>query len=419
MISRVTTSMMTSIFISDIQKSLKEVTKLQSQVSTGKKVEYPSDDPVGASRILDYDQALSQTDQYTETIDAANSLATNTDGVLDHMETLLLRVRDLAVEASNEAVNNQESMDAIASEIDSLIADLVTQANQKYNGTYLFSGNKTTTTPFVAKDYVEFTYGQTNVATNGAVTLNMPSYTIDGVTNVSQAITSTDSVTDIVIIDTSGNRRSIAASNYTVDPATNTISITDVGTDTTGTIGIASTDTIEVHFNKTVSVVYNGDMGTKEMEISEGTKVAVSYIGATADQAKNMSVFGSYSSDGTETASVEAFQKLMDLRDNIYKYTNVGESNIDAITSGIDDVDSIRENITTIRSEQGGRANRLELATNRLSSLKINITDLKSSIEDVDMAEAISDLVLQQNTYQSALAAGSRIITTTLLDYLS
>ncbi|HOX28430.1 MAG TPA: flagellin, partial [bacterium] len=68
---------------------------------------------------------------------------------------------------------------------------------------------------------------------------------------------------------------------------------------------------------------------------------------------------------------------------------------------------------------QGGRVNRLELATNRLETLEIDTKSLKSAKEDVDLAEAISNLAYMQNIYQAALGVGSRIIQTSLLDYLS
>ncbi len=417
MFSRVTNSMMTTTFINDIQRNLRKTTELQHQISTGKKVNFPSDDPIGADRILDYRQIIGQTDQYIKNVGDANTQASNIDTVLGNMEDILMRVRDLSVRASNEAPNNQQDLNAIAQEIDSLLKEMVNQANQKFDGKYLFSGNKTTTTPFIAKTYVDFTYG--GVATTAGnppvppLTLNMASYTINGATRTAQAITDANSVKEIVIIDSAGNRQSLTPADFTVDPATNQITVNNLP------VNLASTDKIEVHFNKVVSVEYQGDAGIKEIEISNGSKVGVSYTGASSDNSSQLSVFGKYSSDGKQTASVEAFQKLMDLRDNIYKYHNVPNGNLNDIATGIDDVDSIRENITTIRAEQGGRVNRLELALNRLNNTKISTKDLMSAREDVDMAEAITNLTLAQNIYQACLGAGARIISTTLLDYLS
>ncbi|MFA6451364.1 MAG: flagellar hook-associated protein FlgL [bacterium] len=412
MFSRVTNMMMTTTFINDIQRNLTKTADLQHQISTGKKVNFPSDDPIGADRILDYRQIIESTTQYIKNVDDADSQASNVDGVLSHMETMLMRVRDLAVKASNEAPNNQQMLDAMSKEIDSLINEMVFQSNQKFDGKYLFSGNKTSTTPFVAKKYIDFTYGGAAVAAGGPVTFNMPSSTINGVTRVSEAIVDTNSIKQIDLIDAAGNRTTLAPTDYTIDPVTNSITIANLP------VNLASTDRIELHFDKTVSVEYKGDTGIKEIEISDGSKVGVSYAGATADASSQPTVFGKYSADGNETASVETFQKLFDLRDRIAKYSNVPGGNIQQIMEGIDDVDSIRTNITTIRAEQGGRVNRLELAKNRLNNISISTKDLKSKREDVDMAEAITQMTMAQTIYQACLASGAKIISTTLLDYL-
>jgi flagellar hook-associated protein 3 FlgL len=421
MLSRVTNSMMTTTFINDIQRNLKRTTELQHQISTNKKVNSPSDDPIGADRILDYNQIIAQTDQYIKNVDDATTRANNTDTVLSQMENVLFRVRDLAVRASNEAPNNQQDLNAMGSEIDSLINQMISEANQQFDGKYLFSGNKTTTTPFIAKKSVEFVAGAANQATGDGVTnatLNMPSYTLNGVTRQSEAITDPNSVKEIQLFDGDGKWKATLApgTDFTVNAANNTITIN--GASLPVGLDIKSTDKLEVKFNKVVSVEYQGDAGIKEYEISNGTKVGVSYSGASSDASEQPSVFGKYSSDGNETKSVEAFQKLIDLRDSIYKYQNVGSTNVQNIMKGIDDVDSIRTNITTIRSEQGGRANRLELATNRLNNININTKDLKSKREDVDMAEAITSLTLAQTVYQACLGSGAKIISTTLLDYL-
>lgn len=406
--------MMTNTFIRDIQRNLKASLELQHQISTGKKVEYASDDPISADRILDYRQIIEETGQYIKNVNDADTLASNVDTVLGHMEDVLLRVRDLSVRASNEAPGNQQMRNAIAQEIDNLIGQLVFQSNQKFDGKSLFSGNKTTASPFVAKNYVDFVYGGPTVLAGNPVPggISMPNYTIDGTTRTSDAIVDTGSVTAIYVVDDLGNRTLIPQTDFTVDPVTNTINITDVGAN-----GLNPTDRLEVYFSKIVSVEYQGDTGVHEYEIGEGARIGVSYAGAVSDQSKQGSVFGKYSAEGTETASVEAFQKLLDLRDSILKYQNVG-GNITQIMRGIDDIDNIRTNITDIRSEQGGRVNRLELATNRLKSIELSTKDLKAKREEVDMAEAISQLMNIQTIYQASLGTGARIIQTTLLDFL-
>ena len=408
MYTRISNSMMTSTFIRDLQRNLSAQYDLQRQISTGKKVQYASDDPIAADRILDYRQTIEKTTQYTKNINDGDSISSHIDLVTANIEDVLLRARDLAVKASNEAPNNQQAIDAIAAELDSLLGELVNQANQSFDGKYLFSGYKSGTIPFTAETSLDFVYGSGAVAANGATALSMPSYTIDGTTRQSEAITDANSVKAIYV-----NGVALNPADYAVDPATNTINITDVGA-----AGLNNGDKIEIQFDKVVSVKYTGDSGTREIEISDGSRVGVSYAGAVSNNSGQSSVFGKYSSSALETQSVEAFQKIMDLRDSIYKYTNTGSSNIQDISRGITDIDDIRTNVTTVRAEQGGRANRLELALNRHASVELFTKEMKKNREEVDMAEAISQLVSVQTVYQAALGAGASIIQTTLLDFL-
>ncbi len=406
--------MMTNTFINDIQRNLASTYELQQQISTGKKVLNPSDDPIGASRTLDYRQIIDQSEQYSNNVDDADSIASNIDGVLSSIEDIMMRLRDLAVDASNEAPENQQNRDAIADEIDSLINELVFQSNQKFNGKSLFSGYKSSTTPFVAKNYVDFVYG-TTAAPAANLTIDMPT-TANG--SKSEAILDLDSVKGVYVVDDQGNRTAVDVVSVDPDPVDGKLTRLTVDTLTPG-LNINSTDRIIIEFDRVVSVEYQGDTGTREIEISNSSRVGVSYAGASASSSGQTSVFGTYNPEGTGSASVEAFQELMDLRDRIYKYESDSGTTIEDIMQGIDDIDDIRENITTIRSEQGGRVNRLELAKNRLENIIINTEELRSSYEDVDMAEAITEYTLLQNVYQASLAVGGSIIQTTLLDYLS
>ncbi|MEW6201029.1 MAG: flagellar hook-associated protein FlgL [bacterium] len=394
-VSRVTHQLMASNFINDIQRNLKSLNELQRQISTGKKIRYPSDDPIGADRSLDYRQTVAQTEQFSRNVDDLNSTGANVDGVLDTITALLMRARDLAMRGSNEAPQNQLNRDVIANEINHLLEELVYQANQKFDGKYLLSGYKTDTTPFTISNTMRFTVGAA-----GAV-ITMPSYRTDGGTRTTEAIADANTVTDVRV-----NGASIPG--YTIDPTTNSITLPAPAN---------AGDVIEVVFNKYVRVEYQGDTGTREVEISEGAKLGVTFPGASADGSVG-AVFGEMSSEPTDFPGVEAFQYLMDLRDSLYKYDDTAGASMDGIQRGVSDIDEILKRINETRTDLGGRMNRLELAKNRLENIRINTKELLSKKEDVDMAEAITDLALQQNIYQAALGAGARILQVSLLDFL-
>ena len=79
--------------------------------------------------------------------------------------------------------------------------------------------------------------------------------------------------------------------------------------------------------------------------------------------------------------------------------------------------EAIDKNVTT-RAEIGAKMNRLDLTQSRLEDQEINLRSLKSENEDVDIAETIMELRMQESVYQASLASGARVMQPTLLDFL-
>jgi flagellar hook-associated protein 3 FlgL len=118
------------------------------QLSTGKKMLTPSDDPAAAARIIDLNQSIKQTEQYQGNIDTARQRLSLQGGVLQNAVDVLHRIKELGVQGLNDT-NSQSDRINIAVEMESLNEHLVSLANTKNaNGEYLFSGFKSATQPF-------------------------------------------------------------------------------------------------------------------------------------------------------------------------------------------------------------------------------------------------------------------------------
>jgi len=125
----------------------------QMQLSTGKKILAPSDDPAAATRIIDLNQSIKQTEQYQGNIDAAKQRLSLESGVLQNATDILQRVNELGIQGLN-ATNSPGDRRAIAVEMEELNQQLVGLANTRNaNGEYLFSGFKSATQPF-SKDTI-------------------------------------------------------------------------------------------------------------------------------------------------------------------------------------------------------------------------------------------------------------------------
>ena len=88
------------------------------------------------------------------------------------------------------------------------------------------------------------------------------------------------------------------------------------------------------------------------------------------------------------------------------------------LSQALEDLDNHMEEVLKQNSTVGSKMNRLELISNRLADDKINFKDLQSENEDVDEAEAATNLAIQEMVYNAALQTTSKVLQTSLLDFL-
>ncbi|WP_123042224.1 flagellar hook-associated protein FlgL [Cohnella candidum] len=147
MTARVTQSMMHGQMIRNLNRNYQQMSVLQDQLSTGRKINKPSDDPVGITYALRYRSELSMNDQYQRNITEATSAVDHVDTVLDQINDLYSRVKELTVRGVSDS-SPAEARNAIGQELDGIYKQLVTLGNDQVSGKYIFNGQKTTTAPY-------------------------------------------------------------------------------------------------------------------------------------------------------------------------------------------------------------------------------------------------------------------------------
>ncbi|MBT2657819.1 flagellar hook-associated protein FlgL [Bacillus sp. ISL-18] len=150
MSTRITQNMLNSNMMFNLQRSNKAMDKYQTQLSSGKKINKPSDDPVTAVRGMTYRSALNQIDQYKRNTDDGTSWMTTTDEAMDQVTQVLQRVRELTVQGEN-GTNDASARTAIAEELDQLKEHLGEIANSQIAGRYIFAGTAVKTPPYDAE----------------------------------------------------------------------------------------------------------------------------------------------------------------------------------------------------------------------------------------------------------------------------
>lgn len=144
---RVTQGMMHTQLMRNLNRNLVRMENIQQQMTTGMKLNKPSDDPVGITYSLRYRNELSANEQYMKNVDTTKSWLEYSDSMLNQTEAVMHRVRELAVKASTET-NPQEALDAINKEVKELRAQLLDIGNSKLNGKYVFNGQMTDKAPY-------------------------------------------------------------------------------------------------------------------------------------------------------------------------------------------------------------------------------------------------------------------------------
>ncbi|WP_068637559.1 flagellar hook-associated protein FlgL, partial [Oleiphilus sp. HI0061] len=145
---RISTQQLFNRGLEAIQDVQSDQQKTQLQISTGKKVLTPADDPVASTRILELNQELELNSQFQRNIELARGHLNLQDDLLGSINSVVQRIRELTVTAGN-GVLNKSDLSAISTEVKERLSQLAGLMNsQDASGEYLFSGFQGGTEPF-------------------------------------------------------------------------------------------------------------------------------------------------------------------------------------------------------------------------------------------------------------------------------
>jgi len=139
--------MVRSSTLNDINSALSALERSSSELSSGKTILAPSDNPYGASRVIDLQSQLDGLTSYERNVTDGISWASTAESSMASMSSVVQRVRELLVQASN-GTYNQGNLNSIATEVSQLTQTIKQDANTQYAGQYVFSGSLTTTAPY-------------------------------------------------------------------------------------------------------------------------------------------------------------------------------------------------------------------------------------------------------------------------------
>ncbi|MBF5083147.1 flagellar hook-associated protein FlgL [Quadrisphaera sp. INWT6] len=353
MTERVTHRSIQESSLARLQGNLATMGLLQAQISSGKKITKPSDDPAGTVSSLAVRQQLRLNDQYQVQGQDGLSWLNAQDTALQTVSSQLRAARTLVVGALNEGYVTDGTRTATSVELDGIAATVLSLANTQYQGRSIFAG-----TAGESYAVTMTTAAVTGPGTPPAVTYAPAQYTWAKTGLVADATNPKGTNTPVL-------RQIDAQSSVRVD--TN-------GADVFG-----------------ADVVGNGTAASQSV---------FSLLRQISDEIKTPK------DAGTDIAVDQSATPLVPVAKEQRLSTLLGrlDTAMGKVLEGLADV--------------GARTNRIDHAMEIAQSNKYELTDQLSKVEDVDLPAVMIQMSLQETAYKAALQVTSKVLNTSLMDFI-
>lgn len=376
--TRVTQGMLTSNSIRNISNAYKKLNTLENQLTTGKKINRPSDDPVTAMKGIRYRTEVLETGQYLDrNITEVNSWMDNADSTMNLVTESLQRIRELTLQGANDTYESNQRA-SIASEIEQIMEHIATLSNSQVNNKYIFNGTDTTNQPV---DLENFDFDMDINTFTSTPPANPENYVI--VYNGETLNYDTTSASPVFKFNNGSNTITIDNS----DP-TNPNRVT-YQEGANPPIDLKSFQVVIANKN-----AFSTNNQNVNIEVMKGIKIPVN----------------------VNPANVFSSQMFGDIQ-SLVKAMKEGASG-EQLDSYIGNIDTHLQNVITERSELGARSNRVEMIESRVSSQEITAKKIMSENEDIDAEKVIIELTSHETLLRASLSVGAKIMQPTLMDFL-
>ncbi|MEA1900169.1 MAG: flagellar hook-associated protein FlgL [Thermodesulfobacteriota bacterium] len=412
-----TNKLMADTVTGNLFKNIDQFLKTQNILSSGKRINKPSDDPIGMGKVLDYRKTICAIDQYDRNIAHGESWLDLTDSTLNAVGDSLIRAKELALSQAN-ATANADTMKAVAEEVKNIYDHLLQLANTKLENSYIFAGHKTDTPPFSRDDdYIASYNGDaevTEITCNDAADLGGKYFTLSSPSTDYYVwyYVDTDSL-DPSVDDHTGIKVDIASAVTAGDVADNTAAainkIVGLGAELSNNM-VTVTNAAAGAADVAADAVPPKDTGFSIETTTQGTDGDKGEISIIAGE--NVEIVINVDGEELFLSEVNIFEVLRELKAGLETNDSA------AISDQLGPLDDALDQIIKARANVGAKLNRLEATENHWADFKLNITQMLSDTEDADMIKIMTDLASQEAAYQASLAASARIIQPSLIDFL-
>jgi flagellar hook-associated protein 3 FlgL len=423
---RISTAQIFQQGLSGVLRQQNELSQTQLQLSTGRKINSPSDDPVGAARLQGLERAVEVNEVYDRNVSRTRQRLQVEETAIAAAGEVIQRVRELTVQASNAPLSDSDKAQ-IAVELRQRLDEMVAIANTRDgDGEFIFAGVQAGTKPFVAGAGGDISYEgdsiQRELTIGPGITMRdgdtgdkvfMAIRDGNGVVSASQNPANTGG--GYIAVENSIDQSAYVGAGrdtYTVEfvDAERFVVRDGSGSFVTGLGSLVPDPADPDPANPTLPLVPGGDYTAGDRISFDGVNVTVRGTPEDGDEfvvepASNQSVFATLndligaleSSSGTTPDAAEQRQ---------------------GIDNALARLDRIETRFLEVRSDIGGRLNTLDSVENNLAEQSLSLETLNSEVKDLDYAEAITRLQQELVTLQAAQQSFVRIQGLSLFNFL-
>ncbi len=433
---RVTNGMIRNNTLNSLYTNMGRLDTLYTQMTTLKKIQRPSDNPIVAGRALKLRINVLEAEQYKSNTDEAISWMSITEKALDNITGIIKDIRYKCVHASTDTLET-EDREKIKADIDQLWEQLQQESNVTYAGRHVFSGYKTNEPVMLVKETSlteetsvinEMTLLKGTVIPVGGMRLSdgtlIPAGTL--LTDIQLPITTIPSTTMLAV-------DKVLAEPITL-PVGTVITAGDVklpdGTTlpATGSLAqeltIPAGTTLKAGFTLPTEIKAGTilPVGTSLPKGTINPKVLGKIEGQNLQYEVGVGSTITVNTLGVDKLMSQIFSDIKQIKDALDTHEDpdpANHANLHEIFEKMLGVfDKRLSTASEMTADLGSRTNRLEYTASRLTDDKANFTELLSNTEDVDLEEIYTEFNAQYAVYQSALQATSKVIMNTLADFL-
>ena len=397
---RVSTAMLNRQSVNDMIRQQSEISAVQANISSGKRVNSPKDDPAQAGRLLNMAEADARLAQFDRNSISAEARLSLEETALTGVNDSLLRIRDLVLTANNSTLDSH-SHSAIHAEVTQRLDELYDLANVRdSNGDFLFSGSNGVSRPFTQ---------------GGSTVYNGNDDTRVASIGLGESIQTGDSGADVFVRIKEGN--GIFAINA------------DVGNTGTGIMSTGSLVDPSAYVDAAHSIVFTS--GTT-FDIVDSTSGATIQTGIPFVESDPISFNGIE----LNLRGVPATGDVFDVAPSQFKdiFSTVSDfatalaapavtasdkaSQSQTFNSVLANLDQSLEHINTIRSRVGTRLTSIDSRREENNAVSIQLQQARSNIEDLDITKAVTELQTRVNSLEILQQSYAAIDNLSLFNYM-